>query len=138
MCAVDFVVELKDVYLFVEVKDPANRDTSDESYDRFTQNLLKGGALDWSLVLQFRDTFLYRWAEKKLDKPVCYVCLIELRNGDADRGLLGPFADGVRTILPCGDEPDSWKRPLAKECIVTGVTGWNKSSFLSRWPVTRV
>ena len=62
MNAVDFIVEYADRYLFVEIKDPPDQTRYNAEQD--AADLIN------NLVTKFRDTFLYRWAENKLDKPV--------------------------------------------------------------------
>ena len=72
MKAVDIIVELENDYLFIEVKDFYSPDDYEKG-DCFNhlRNVLK---------YKYRDTFLYRWAERKIDKPVRYICLLALEN----------------------------------------------------------
>ena len=72
MKAVDLIVELEADYLFVEVK---NFYLPDEYQDGNHFNHLRD-----VLKHKYRDSFLYRWAEKKTDKPIHYLCLLTLDN----------------------------------------------------------
>lgn len=114
MKAVDFVVEYADHYLFVEVKDPRRPDRFDSEPDE--------SALVKSLVTKFRDTFLYRWAEGKLDKPVRYQCLIELDNAQTLH-----LMKQLKNQLPTNGPSKRWRRPLAQLCAVVNQATWNRA-----------
>jgi hypothetical protein len=66
MKAVDFIVEREHDWLFIEVKDFTSPGAEYEE-----------GKLQNNLIGKFRDTFLYRWAENKMDKEVKYICVVE-------------------------------------------------------------
>ena len=123
MKSVDFVVEYDDHYLFVEVKNPPK---SDHYASIRNQTELLG-----ALIGKFRDTFLYRWAEKKLDKPVDYRCLVEV-----DNPLLLPLNKGLQEQLPARRLPARWRRPLARHCSVANLAVWNAT--FPDIPVTQV
>lgn len=72
MKGVDFIVELKDAWLFIEIKDPGNPQATVERRAKFEEKITSG-ILITELVQKYRDTFLYRWAEKKIDKPIKYI-----------------------------------------------------------------
>ena len=114
MKAVDFIVEYDDHYRFVEVKNPPQS-------DRYA-SIRNQAELLGHLVGKFRDTFLYRWAENKLDKPVDYRCLVEV-----DSPLLLPLNKVLRVQLPAQRLPARWQRPLARDCSVANLAVWNKS-----------
>jgi hypothetical protein len=62
MKAVDLIVELEDDYLFVEVKDfHEPEEYQDRNFFNHLRDVLK---------YKYRDSFLYRWAEQKTDKPI--------------------------------------------------------------------
>jgi hypothetical protein len=72
MKAVDIIVELADDYLFVEVKDfHEPEEYQNRNYFNHLRDVLK---------YKYRDSFLYRWAEQKTDKPINYLCLLTLDN----------------------------------------------------------
>ena len=77
MHRVDFVVELEKAILFVEVKDPGNPKAQAEGLAKF-HGELQDGTLSDTFAAKFIDTFLYRWAEDCLNKPVHYVSLVTL------------------------------------------------------------
>jgi len=92
MKAVDLIVELENDYLFVEVKD---FHAPDEYYDGNCFNHLRE-----VLKQKYRDSFLYRWAEKKMDKPIRYLCLLTL-----DNALVSRMNKEIRLHIPCPETP---------------------------------
>ena len=77
MKAVDFVVELPDRYLFVELKDPQNPRATPQDRTEFVRRLHSGG-LDEDLKYKYRDSLLYEWASGRADKPIDYLVLVAL------------------------------------------------------------
>ena len=125
MKAVDFIVERRDCYLFIEFKDPQNPNAKAKDRRSFV-NRFKSGMLDEDLKLKFRDSFLYEWAAGiDDDKPVHYLVLIalaSLRNADLDRRT-----GALQSKLPLhGPQSGSWIRPLVKSCIVFNIAAWNR------------
>lgn len=114
MKAVDFVVEYEDHYLFVEIKDPRNPNRYATPQDKTA--LLK------NLTTKFRDTFLYRWAENKLDKPVRYQCLVEVDNAQTLY-----LMSQLKKQLPTAKQPERWGQPLAELCAVANRATWNNN-----------
>jgi hypothetical protein len=127
---VDFIIELPDVWLFVEVKDPDHPDSTDERKEKFRQKA-ESGKLVPELVQKYRDTFLYRWAENQVDKPICYLCLVTLENA-----LVLQLMTDLKRQLPEGKPSVRWKQTIAQSCIVANVETWNHS--FGHWPVNRV
>lgn len=137
MRAVDFVVELPNDTLFIEVKDfyaPDDYDfntavTEDQrSERRKCLNYLRD-----VLVHKFRDTWLYRWSERaagSADKPVRYLCVLSL-----DNGLLGTVGKELKQALPTGSAGPRWQRELATACVVLNPERWN--SNFPGWPLNR-
>lgn len=112
MKAVDFVVEYNDHYLFVEIKNPQDPNRYGSEQDK--SELIK------NLTTKFRDTFLYRWAEDKLDKPVRYQCLVELDNAQTLY-----LMNQLKNQLPIDKQPTRWQHPLAHLCAVANRATWN-------------
>lgn len=114
MKAVDFIVEYEDCYLFVEIKNPTdpNRYGPEQDKNKLIQNL----------VDKFRDTFIYRWAESKLEKPVRYQCLIELDNPQTLH-----LMKLLKQQLPTEKQPARWQQPLVQLCAVANMATWNKT-----------
>lgn len=138
MKAVDLVVELPTDTLFIEVKDFHAPDDYDfrsvrpgegQNVRRQRLNHLRD-----VLVHKFRDTWLYRWAEREAgtpDKPVRYVCLLTL-----DNGLLGVVSKELRQSLPLKPVGPRWQRPLGQSCVVLNPQRW--SSAFPAWALRRV
>lgn len=132
MHRVDFVVELEEAILFVEVKDPGNPRAQAEGLEKFYAEL-KSGTLGDTFAAKFIDTFLYRWAEDCLNKPVHYVSLVTL----GDSSLLPNFSDEIaKKLPPMGKSVPRWQRQLAENCQVFNIDLWNQS--FPKWPATRV
>ena len=97
MRAVDFVVELNDCYLFIEIKDPQHPAAPARETDRFARSFLSG-ELDDELRFKYRDSFLYEWADERADKPVDYLVLIALDSLDPSNLL--DRRDQLQRMLP--------------------------------------
>lgn len=124
MKAVDLIVELEDAYLFVEVKDfHSPKNYRDSNHFNHLRESLKG---------KYRDSWLYRWAENKVDKPIRYLCLLTLENA-----LVSRMNKEMRKQLPPGIPVSSrWQRAIADACVVLNLKRWN--SNFSAWPVSRI
>lgn len=131
MKSVDFIVELQDSYLFIEIKDPSNPNARSQDVEKFKQKKCKSGELCNDLKTKFRDTFLYKWAEKTQDKPIYYLCLITL-----DDASLLTLNDNLKKHLPIEGVPQSWSRSIAKACHMLNIETWNKN--FPKWQVTRL
>ena len=123
MKAVDLVVELEDRYLFVEVKDFHEPEQySDNEHFNHLREVLK---------YKYRDTWMYRWAEGKTDKPVIYICLLEL-----DKGLTARMTKEMRRQLPLHScKGPRWCNEISSGCAVLNLDLWNKR--FTAWPVSR-
>lgn len=132
MHRVDFVVELEAATLFVEVKDPGNPRAQAEGLEKFFAEL-KSGTLGDTFAAKFIDTFLYRWAEERLHKPVHYISLVTFEDSE----LLPNFSDEIaKKLPPMGKVMPRWKRRLAENCQVFNIELWNQS--FPKWPATRI
>ena len=122
MKAVDIIVELENDYLFIEVKDFYSPDDY-KNGDCFNhlRNVLK---------YKYRDTFLYRWAERKIDKPVRYICLLTLENA-----LISRMNKEIRIQLPLSRPVERWERSIVDSCVVLNEERWNQN--FPKWPVSR-
>lgn len=129
MKAVDFVVELKSAYLFVEVKDPSNPRSNGCNLENDKEKL-KNNEMRDCLKIKFRDTFLYRWAEQKVDKPIYFLVLITL-----EQPLLSNFKTVLQHELPIR-KATSWTRPLVQTCEVLNIESWNRN--FPKWQITRI
>jgi len=132
MHRVDFVVELEEAILFVEIKDPGNPKAKAEGLAKF-HGELQDGTLSNTFASKFIDTFLYRWAEGCLHKPVHYISLVTFEDSE----LLPNFSDEIaKKLPPMGKTMPRWKRQLVENCQVFNIEMWNQS--FPKWPVARV
>jgi len=105
MKAVDFIVEFADFYLFVEVKDPDNTQATPQRRQVFASQLTQPD-FPRAIARKYRDSFIYRWAEQKLDKPVRYVVLLQLSTLQAPQFLA--LDQALKRELPVSNTPPSW------------------------------
>lgn len=129
MKAVDFIVELDEAYLFVEVKDPCHPQALSKDVKKFKKKAAVDGKLQQDIVGKFRDSFLYRWAEGKLDKPVHFLSLITL-----EEALLKNLQDGLHRALPM--QSNRWAKKMAESCHVLNISSWNRN--FPKWQVRRL
>ncbi|MFA5699923.1 MAG: hypothetical protein WC913_01430 [Desulfuromonas sp.] len=135
MKGVDIVAEFADAYVYVELKDyddtsiydVIGASTEDEKKSRqdgfkWLKNYLK---------YKFRDSYLYRHAEQKVEKPVHYVCLITF-----DNALNSRMQKSLKQELPVGIKSRRWVHALATSCHVVNVDKWNEN--FPKWPVSRL
>jgi hypothetical protein len=131
MHRVDFVVELDEATLFIEVKDPSNPKAQAKGLADFHAEL-NDGTLSSTFASKFMDSFVYRWAEGKVDKPIHYISLVTL-----DAPLLLNLADEVVKKLPPPGKPVArWQRSFIESCQIFNLTTWNEN--FPKWPVTRI
>lgn len=135
MKGVDIVAEFAEAYVYVELKDyddssiydilgAVNDDErkSRQSGFKWLKNYLK---------YKFRDSYLYRHAEQKVEKPIHYICLITF-----DNALNSRMQKSLMQELPVGKASHRWVQPLANSCQVVNLDKWNEN--FPKWPVTRV
>ena len=122
MKAVDFIVEFADFYLFVEVKDPDNTQATPQRRQEFADQITHP-EFPRALTRKYRDSFLYRWAEQMLDKPVRYVVLLQLSTLQAAQLLT--LDQALKQELPVSNTPPSWNRPIVEGLAVVDMAQWN-------------
>ncbi len=124
MKAVDFIVELKDKYLFIEIKDPDQPGAKEEKREIYMARVTSGG-IDQLLKYKYRDSFLYEWAAGRADKPIHYLVLIAAECLDKD--MLQIRIDALERNLPLrGPKSAPWRRPIVSNCGVFNVFTWNQ------------
>ena len=134
MKAVDFIVELKDRYWFIEFKDPQHPEATAARRDKWI-NTFFSGKLDKELAQKYRDSFLYEWAAKRKEKPVYYFFLIGLDS--LDHANLLARTDALKRKIPLQGPPSgAWKRRIVKGCAVFNIETWNK--YMENFPVQRI
>jgi hypothetical protein len=129
MKAVDFVVDLPEVCLFIEVKDPSHPRARAANVAEFMVETTNA-ELREAIVRKFRDSFLYRWAENKVEKPIHFLSLVTL-----EQALLTSFQDDLHRHLPFIG-PTRWSRPIATNCLVMNIDTWNRN--FPKWTVRRL
>lgn len=133
MKAIDIIAEFPDAYVFVEMKDfidPASYDTKDFASEE--ELLAKRAGFTWlknTLKYKYRDSYLFRHAEQKVDKPIHYICLLTF-----DNALNTAMRKILSKELPVGLTSKRWKQELVKSCQVVNVARWNKN--FPKWPVS--
>lgn len=134
MKAVDFIVELKDRYVFIEIKDPQHRKSKPADRKMFVKSFLSG-KLDEDLKYKYRDSFLYAWASGKVDKPIYYWVLVAIDTLTAAE--LITRTDALKRILPSkGPASGAWKHRIVAGCTVFNISAWNQ--HLPDYPATRI
>ena len=135
MKGVDIIAELPEYYVYVELKACVNPSIYDvrgaatkkekkSRQDNF--NRLKN-----NLKYKFRDSYLYRHAENKVDKPIHYICLLTFENALSSR-----MQTSLKRDLPVGKPFPRWERALAESCQVVNLERWRKN--FPKWRVIRL
>ncbi|WP_430640072.1 hypothetical protein WH8501_30895 (plasmid) [Crocosphaera watsonii WH 8501] len=131
MSRVDFIVELKEELFFIEIKDPSNPNARKEAIEKFLKQLENDKLAD-DFTKKFLDSFIYRWAEKEVNKPINYIILFTL-----DQPLLDNLQDKIKQKLPpMGKNPPRWKRKFHKICLVVNIETWK--GLFPKWPIRRI
>ena len=131
MPRVDFVVELDNEIYFIEVKDPGRPNPADTGLGSFLVKLANG-KLEDSLINKYWYSFIFRWAEDKLQKSVHYVCLITLESP-----LIPQITEGLeRKLTLLSNSSSRWVRTPLASCQVHNLETW--ADIFPYWPVTRL
>ncbi len=126
MKAVDAIVELPKTYLFIEIKRFDKRSALNKD-----NNGCKEEALDDlinRLCGKYRDTFLYRFCQGKVDKPIKYICLID----KFDKNLFLRLRNKLLKKIPAGKQLQAkWGKELLAEedLFVLSEQTWNRSKM---------
>lgn len=135
MKGVDLVAEFEDAYIFVEIKDYDEQDIYDALVFASEQEKTeKQKSFKWLknyLKYKFRDSYLYRHAEDKVDKPIHYVCLLTF-----DNALNSRMKKSLAQELPVGKKSSRWNKTLVQSCQVVNMDKWNEN--FPKWPVARI
>lgn len=138
MKAVDIIVELADAYIFVEMKNLDNpekyniKTISEEDSEEELRE--KRDSFKWLknyLKYKYRDSYLFRCAEHKVDKPIHYICLLTFNNA-----LNSYMQKELKRELPVGKASRRWQSKIVESCQVVNVVKWN--SNFPKWKVTQV
>jgi len=133
--AVDIIAEFESSYLFVEIKNYNNPDDYYEAKGIDVDDLQKKHnkfiCLKNRLKYKYRDSYIYRHAENKVDKPIYYLCLLNF-----DNALNGKLAKSLRYELPVGIKSPRWHKEIAKSCQVLNESAWNRN--FPKWPLQKI
>ena len=139
MKSVDVIAEFPNEYLFIELKKYSdggiefrcplwddkklltdNCPLSTDNKRRVPATIKK---ITHDLRNKYFDTFVYLFAEDKLNKPVNYICVVE----GCDSALTLRLNDILLQQIPKGiPTKTKWKSPIVKNIAVVNVDGWNK------------
>lgn len=134
MKAVDFIVELKDRYFFIEFKDPQHPQGKNESYEKWVEKFLSGSIMDEDIKYKYRDSFLYAWASEQTKKPIHYYILVAIETLTEAELLVR--TDDLKRKLPMDGPPSGvWKHKIVSGCAVFNISTWNKR--FPTYPVSR-
>ena len=125
MKAVDFVVELGDRVLFIEIKDPGHPRARPEAREVFIKKFL-AAERDEDLVRKFRDSFLYEWACGRFDKPIRYWVIVAIETL-TEPDLLHRTDELKRELPVLEAAPTGWARSFADDCRVFNIRSWNEA-----------
>lgn len=135
MKGVDIVVEFETDYVFIEVKDYDEQDKYDALvFANEEEKQDKQQSFKWLksyLKYKYRDSYLYRHAEEKVDKPIHYICLLTF-----DNALNSRIKKSLDQELPVKRTPSRWNKALVKSCQVVNLSKWNEN--FPKWQVSRL
>lgn len=135
MKAVDIIAEFDDAYVFIEMKEYISGDEfNSEIHDEEEKRQECQKRFRWLtryLKYKFRDSYLYRHAEDKVDKPIHYICLLNFENA-----LNSTIQKQLLKTLPVGLASRRWEKALAASCHVVNLEKWN--SRFPKWPLCKV
>lgn len=133
MKAVDIIAEFDNAYVFIELKELNEL----SEYDIATatneeEAKQKNAAFKWLknyLKYKYRDSYLYRYAEDKVDKPVHYICLLNF-----DNSLCSKMKKFLAKELPVGHKSRRWNHIIASSCQVMNMQRWETE--YPKWKIT--
>lgn len=135
MKGVDIVAEFDEAYIYVELKDYDDQSLYDEKVATTdNEKKEKQACFKWLknyLKYKYRDSYLCRHAEQKVDKPIHYICLVTF-----DNALNSRLQKALKQELPTGMASKRWKQEIAKSCQVVNLDKW-KVNF-PKWSVMRL
>jgi hypothetical protein len=133
--AVDVIAEFDSAYVFVEIKDYDTPEDFDELSGVEEEDIkVRQAHFKWLknyLKYKFRDSFLYRHAENKVDKPIHYLCLLNF-----DNALNTKMTKSLKNELPVGKKSSRWANEISKSCNALNLKKWNEE--FPKWPAQRM
>jgi len=134
MKAVDFIFELNNEIIFLEIKDPDNPDAEASRKAKFVDEI-KNGELRKKLAKKCRDSFIYEYSMNNLkNKPVRYIVLLCLNSLGTPE--LMTQTDLLRKHIPVdGPLNKQWEKKFIDNCQILNIQAWN--SEFSEFPISR-
>lgn len=128
MQAVDVMAEFPDFQLWIEIKEfqPSEIEAMKKEGDQQKKgnNVHNKAHLTKNLKHKFRDTFLYRFCENKLDTKIVYVCLTNF-----DDALNGFYRKELQKQIPTGRSLKRWSKQLLDKSLlmVVNIDSWKRN-----------
>ncbi|MBF0445657.1 MAG: hypothetical protein HQL68_08705 [Magnetococcales bacterium] len=133
---VDFIVELPEELLYIEVKDPGNVATSQEDFQNFF-NKFKSKELSKTLAKKCRDTFFSEYVMDHIEKPIYFIAIVEFGNRVFPRYT--SQIDKLKKCLFIDKLPQqSTNHRVVKNGMIMDVDAWNMHSKLKQFPISRI
>ena len=132
MSAVDFVFADSRYYYFIELKDPDNPCAQPDAIEEFKEQV-RNDTLCETLIKKYRESWLYRWAQDKLDKPVIYCVILSCRKLTPVDYLI--LDQRLKQKIPIKGNC-SWKRTFIHNCVVFDIKTWNEE--FPNWQIRRI
>lgn len=135
MKAVDFIIEARGSYWFIELKDPSVPTAPSEWKETYERDLIKD-RLDRDLVQKYRDSWLYMWAcgSQVSVSECCYYVIVNLDS--LDSALLLTRSEALRRRLPIDHPKGTWSRRFVTDAGVFNLESWNNR--FPQFPLTIV
>jgi len=136
MKGVDIVAEFEKAYVYIELKNYDDSSIYDVNIINMTdeERRSRQDSFKWLknyLKYKFRDSYLYRHAEQKVEKPIHYICLISF-----DNALNIRMQKSLKQEIPVGRASNRWVQTLATSCQVVNLNKWNEN--FPKWQVKRL
>lgn len=136
MKAVDLLAEFDLADVYVEIKDfhdPARYDASLHQEEEEMQ--AARDSFKWLknyLKYKYRDSYLFRHARNKVEKPIHYICLLNF--DDAHNAAM---QRDLHRELPVGiPRASGWERDIARSCHVVNLPTWRQR--FPEWTVSKL
>ena len=133
MKKVDLIVEFEDgsnsYDLYVEIKDLTKIRLPKKGAEYDLECRKKYYGFLERLKYQYRDTYLYRYAQGKVKKKIFYICLLSLSPKSGSL-LCYKFGKDLCDELPLEPKCEwKWEKMIADACVVVDERLWKKN-----WP----
>lgn len=128
--AVDVMAEFSKFYMWIEIKSYTDEDImklkkEGDQRKKNDKEHIKSYLCN-NLARKYRETFIYRFAEDKIDKPVIYVCLLNF-----DSALKLYFKRELQKRIPIDKPSKRWKKSILDQLVVVNETDWARNKTLS-------